>query len=70
MRGEGKISLHLFYKYGTGGLAYVLTLIEYMHGIGQNHSPNIAMAWLRADYSLQPGAFNFGCFVWVSLLLL
>ncbi|MBQ7196841.1 MAG: hypothetical protein IJS40_05475 [Synergistaceae bacterium] len=38
--------------YDTRGLSHVMTLIEYIAKIGDNHSPNVAMAWLRADDSL------------------
>lgn len=38
--------------YGTDGFTQILTLLRNVEAIGQNHSPNVAMAWLRAQDSL------------------
>lgn len=37
--------------YGTDGFAQVLTLWRNIEAIGQNYSPNIAMAWVRGQDS-------------------
>ena len=37
--------------YGTNGFSQILTLVYNIKAIGQNHSPNVAMAWVRGQDS-------------------